>query len=204
MAIDAPGHGRSDYKDTTEVYFHRSAAGYIIGLLEQLHIDSAYVMGMSSGSLITLYLATLKRLLTQKIIIISVGLYFSETSRKFITSLGPLANDQEALLSKSKLHGTRKAALLFNQFWNFRKLYGDPSFTPDVLATIKAKTLIIHGDADPIASVSNAWEMYHHISKANLWIVPNGGYVPIDNPTDKNDFLTRALDFLSEDWNNNK
>ena len=49
IAIDAPGHGRSDVMDTSEVYLNKSAAGYILELLEQLHIDSAYLMGCSAG-----------------------------------------------------------------------------------------------------------------------------------------------------------
>ena len=149
-------------------------------------------------------MATLKPLLAKKIIIIGGLLYLSETTRKFITSLGPLAEDREELESKSKLHGKQKATLLLNQFWNFRKLYGDPSFTPDVLATIKAKALIIHGDNDPIAPVSNAWDMYRHIPKASLWIIPNGGHIPMEIPANQKDFLRRILEFLREDWVNNK
>jgi pimeloyl-ACP methyl ester carboxylesterase len=97
-------------------------------------------------------------------------------------------------------HGKEKAILLLRQFWNFRKLYGDPSFTPDVLSTIKARSLIIHGDNDPIAPVANAWEMYQNIPKANLWIVPNGGHVPYAIPGNQDDFVRRVLEFLRGDW----
>lgn len=204
IAIDAPGHGRSDYMDTTNVYLHKKAAEYIIGLLEQLRIDSAYIMGLSSGAFITLYMATMKPLLAKKIIVISGQVYYSETTRKFITSMAPLLKDPEDLKFKSKMHGKQKGTLISNQIWNFRKLYGDPSFTPDLLATVKARTLIIHSDDDPIAPVSNAWEMYQHIPKASLWIIPNGGHVPIEIPANKNDFLRRILEFLREDWVNYK
>lgn len=199
IAIDLPGHGRSDYMDTTDVYLHKKAAGYIIGLLEQLRIDSANIMGLSSGGLITLYISTMKPSLAKKIIIIGGQVYYSKTTRDFITALGRMANDPEELQVKSKLHGKRKATLLLNQFWNFRKLYGDPSFTPDILSTITAKTLIIHGDDDPIAPVSNAWEMYQNIPKANLWIVPNGGHVPIEIPGNQEDFVRQVLEFLRRD-----
>src|ERR1051326_6069297 len=30
IAIDLPGHGRSDYMDTTDIYLHKRAAEYII------------------------------------------------------------------------------------------------------------------------------------------------------------------------------
>jgi len=67
-----------------------------------------------------------------------------------------------------KTHGQEKGTILRMQFWNFRKLYGDPSFTPDILSTIAARTLIIHGDNDEAAPVSNAWEMYKNISNRYL------------------------------------
>ena len=54
IIVDLPGHGRSDWMDTTDVYLHKKAAEYIIGLLDALHIDSVNIMGISSGGFITL------------------------------------------------------------------------------------------------------------------------------------------------------
>ncbi len=99
-----------------------------------------------------------------------------------------------------KTHGQEKGTILRMQFWNFRKLYGDPSFTPDILSTIAARTLIIHGDNDEAAPVSNAWEMYKNISNRYLWIVPNGGHMPHLYPENRNDFLRRTIEFLKRDW----
>jgi pimeloyl-ACP methyl ester carboxylesterase len=98
------------------------------------------------------------------------------------------------------MHGKEKGPLLLRQMYNFRKQYGDPSFTPDLLASIKARTLIIHGDNDPIAPVTNAWEMYRNIPKASLWIVPNGGHVPSAIAANRDDFIRRVLEFLHGDW----
>ena len=199
IIVDLPGHGRSDWMDTTDVYLHKRAAEYILGLLDALHIDSVNIMGISSGGFITLYISTLRPQLARKIVIIGGQTYYSTTTRNFITAVAdPDKNGPNE--SRIKAHGKQKATLLARQFWNFRKLYGDPLFTPDLLATIKAKTLIIHGDNDPIAPVSNAWEMYQHIPQARLWIVPNGGHVPSAVPDNKNDFTRRALEFLQGKW----
>jgi pimeloyl-ACP methyl ester carboxylesterase len=199
ITIDLPGHGRSDWMDTTEVYLHKKAAEYIIGLLDALHIDSVNVMGISSGGFITLYIATLRPQLAKKIVIIGGQVYYSTTTRNVITSF---ANPDNNPVNENqiKTHGKQKASLLTRQFWNFRKLYGDPSFTPDVMATVKARTLIIHGDDDEIAPVSNAWEMFRNIPKARLWIVPHGGHVPPVIPGNENDFTRRTLEFLQGKW----
>ena len=60
IAVDLPGHGRSDYMDTTKVFLHKKATEYIIGLIDFLKLDSIYLIGASGGGSITLYLATLR------------------------------------------------------------------------------------------------------------------------------------------------
>ncbi|MBA3283569.1 MAG: alpha/beta hydrolase [Nitrosopumilus sp.] len=196
IAVDMPGHGRSDYMDTTNVYLHKKAAEYIIGLLDQLSIDSTHIMGTSSGGFISLYITTMRPQLAKKIVVIGGQVYYSATTRNVITSKG----GPDTSSYRIKTHGKEKAHLLARQFWNFRKLYGDPSFTPDVLTTIKAVTLIVHGDNDPIAPVSNALEMYKYIPKAYLWVVPNGGHVPTSIKKNEGDFIRRSLEFLRDEW----
>ena len=199
IILDLPGHGRSDWMDTTDVYLHKRAAEYILGLLDTLHIDSINIMGISSGGFITLYIATLRPQLAKKIVIIGGQTYYSATTRNLITAVAD-PNKNGLRDGDIKSHGRQKASLLARQFYNFRKLYGDPLFTPDLLATVEAKALIIHGDTDPIAPVSNAWEMYQNIPKARLWIVPNGGHVPPIVPGNENDFIRRTLEFFQGKW----
>jgi pimeloyl-ACP methyl ester carboxylesterase len=201
--IDLPGHGRSDYMDTSDVYSHKKAAEYILALLHELKVDSAYVIGGSSGAIISLYMATIEPDLTKKIIVMAGQTYFSVQTRKIITSLGPGTQNPNMLASAIKTHGPIKAPILLRQFWNFRKLYEDPGFTPDVLSTIKAGALIIHGDNDPIAPVANALEMHQHIPNAYLWVVPNGRHEFIFDPANHADLQRRVLEFLRGDWDKN-
>jgi pimeloyl-ACP methyl ester carboxylesterase len=49
IAVDRPGHGRSDYMDTTKVYLHKKASEYIFGLIDFLKLDAVYLMGSSGG-----------------------------------------------------------------------------------------------------------------------------------------------------------
>lgn len=197
--IDLPGHGRSDYMDTTKVYLHERAAEYIIGLIDQLKLDSVYFMGASSGSFIGNYIATMRPNLVKRLILIGTQIYYSKQMRETIIDWWKSGR----LIAKDvdfEKHGKVKAHLLSKQFYNFRQLYGDPSFTPDVLQAIKAKTLIIHGDND-FAPVSNAWELHQNIPNSHLWIVPQGGHVPlIDNIKYKNEYTSRILEFLNGDW----
>ncbi|HVU56437.1 MAG TPA: alpha/beta hydrolase [Puia sp.] len=200
IAIDLPGHGRSDPMDTTLVYLHKRAAEYILGLLDELKIDSAYIMGASSGGFITMYMATMRPALAKKIIVIGGQVYYSAQTRRIISRQNPDDPKADRMPGPDPvlMHGKEKAILLARQFYNFRQLYGDPSFTPDVLATITAKTLIIHGDNDPIAPVQNAWDMFNNIRGAHLWVVPGGGHLPFLDPANKADFTRRVEDFLTK------
>ena len=198
IAVDLPGHAHSDYMDTANNYLHKKASEYIIGLIEFLKLDSIYLMGASSGGIITLYLATLRPDLVKKAIIIGGHLYYFTHQREMYSkwSKDPDIN----LISR---HGKEKAILLRKQFIYGSQLYGDPSFTPDVLSTIRAKTLIIHGDHDDLAPIANALVMYENIPNSYLWIVPNMGHFPLPPYLDaknQSDFVKRTMEFLHGDW----
>lgn len=56
--------------------------------LDALHIHSLNVLGHSSGGFISLYMATIRPQMTKKIFVVSGQLYYSNTTRSVITSLG--------------------------------------------------------------------------------------------------------------------
>jgi pimeloyl-ACP methyl ester carboxylesterase len=92
---------------------------------------------------------------------------------------------------------------LARAFWQNLKLYGDPSFTPDILSTIKANWLVIQGDNDEAVPLQNAVDMYQYIPNSRLWIIPNGKHLPhINGDADtQSDFLRISLEFLNGKWN---
>jgi pimeloyl-ACP methyl ester carboxylesterase len=53
------------------------------------------------------------------------------------------------------------------------------NFTPPLLNTITASTLIVYGDRDFLYPIEMAVEMYRAIPRAALWVVPNGGHGPV-------------------------
>ena len=65
-----------------------------------------------------------------------------------------------------------------------------------VPCSLKARTLIVHGDRDEFFPVNIPVEMYRSIPRSFLWIIPNGGHVPITGPS-KDLFAATAIDFFS-------
>ena len=80
----------------------------------------------------------------------------------------------------------------------FATSYDDMAFTPPLLATIRARTLVVHGDRDPLYPVELGVELYRNIPNAALWIVPNGGHGPIFGASAPR-FAEAALAFLKPD-----
>ena len=197
ISIDLPGHGRSDLMDSTNVYSHKQAANQIITFINQLKLDTVNIIGFSSGAMIGLHIITLKPRLVNKIILVSGQVSFSDSTRKFISALGGPNNFIMDADELAGIHGKSKGEIIAKQFWHFRKVYGDPFFTPEALKKIKTQTLVIHGDSDPIAPVENALSMYKYIPNAHLWIIPYGEHITIFLPGNQNEFLQKTTSFLN-------
>ena len=90
--------------------------------------------------------------------------------------------------------GDEQIRELAQQFYDFRDNYDDMNFTQPYLSTVSARTLIVHGDRDPFFPVEIPLEMYRGIPNASLWIIPQGGHVPIFDPLVP--FVQTALKFL--------
>lgn len=71
------------------------------------------------------------------------------------------------------------------------------NFTPPLLSTIQARTLIVQGDRDPLYPVEISVEMAKAIPNASLWIVPNSGHGPVIGER-WSEFLKEAASFLRQ------
>lgn len=63
------------------------------------------------------------------------------------------------------------------------------------LATIRARTLLVSGDRDPLYPLELAVELYQGILGAALCVVPEGGHLPIFGG-EREAFERRALGWL--------
>jgi pimeloyl-ACP methyl ester carboxylesterase len=68
-----------------------------------------------------------------------------------------------------------------------------------ILATITVPTLIVHGDRDPLYPSTIVLELSSSVRRSYLWIVPNGGHIPIYGET-TGQFIATALPFLNGAW----
>jgi pimeloyl-ACP methyl ester carboxylesterase len=177
---DARGHGRTTNSQKTIT--HRQCALDTLALLDHLGIGRCRAIGLSMGGNILLHMATLEPERIGAMVAVSATMYFPEQARAIMRQI-PAAGEQtpEAweMMRKSHKLGDEQITALWDWTREMKDSYDDMNFTPPSLSRIKASTLIVYGDRDPLYPVEMAVEMYRAIPRSALWVVPNGGHGPV-------------------------
>jgi len=194
IVVDLRGHGNST--NPQEKFTHRQAANDVFLLLEKLKIKKFSAMGMSSGGMTLLHMATSQPNRINSMVLISATSHFPEQARIIMgrASFKTMPQEVKEMYKECAKRGDEQIQQLITQFNAFCDDYDDMNFDNKSLSTIKARTLIIHGDRDNFFPIEIAENIYHSIPNSELWIIPNGEHVPI---YDSNvPFTSTALQFL--------
>jgi pimeloyl-ACP methyl ester carboxylesterase len=178
---DMRGHGRSTNPGAFTI---RDAAADILALLDHLGLGRVTAIGMSLGAKTLLHMATQQPDRIEAMVLVSATPYFPAQARAAMAQLSTDAFSEAdwTLQRRRHVHGDDQIRMLFDQLRSLKDHHDDMAFTPPLLATITARTLIVHGDRDPLYPVELALEMYRSIPASALWVVPNGGHGPIFGP----------------------
>lgn len=197
---DLRGHGRST-NPSGEFTFRQSGLD-VLALLDQLGIEKCKAIGLSMGAKTLLHVATQQPERVEAMVLVSATPYFPEKTRAIMdqASRADHTEPEWQQMREWHKHGDEQIRWLWRLPEKFKSSYDDMNFTPPYLATITARTLIVHGDRDFLYPVSLAFEMYESIPQSWLWIVPNGGHGPIFGDRAR-DFVEKALAFLRGGWN---
>ena len=145
-----------------------------------------------------LHMATRQPDRIEAMIVIGVGTYIPTECRQIlaIVTTDGLPEAAWAQLRAKHRHGDDQIRALYAWIASLADSYNDMTFTPALLATITAPTLVVHGDRDYCFPASMAWDIFQAIPDAALWVVPNGGHVPITHGN-VDRFADIALEFLA-------
>lgn len=196
---DLRGHGRT--ANPSPGFTFRQLAQDVFGLLDRLGIERFKAIGLSLGAKTLLHIATQQPGRVEAMVLVSAAPYFPEQARSAMRQL-IAENRSEAEWRQMRewhKHGDEQIRELWRQMNALKDSYDDMNFTPPYLSTITARTLIVHGDRDPLYPVNLAMEMYAAIPRSYLWIVPNGGHGPIFGEM-AGRFVETALAFLRGEW----
>jgi pimeloyl-ACP methyl ester carboxylesterase len=177
---DARGHGRTTNPQKTIT--HRQCALDTLALLDHLGIKKCRAIGLSMGGNTLLHMATLEPDRIEAMVAVSATMYFPDQARAIMREI-PAADLQtpEAWEAMRKSHqlGDEQITALWQWTRDMKDSYDDMNFTPPSLSRIKASTLIVYGDRDPLYPVEVAIAMYRAIPRCALWVLPNGGHGPV-------------------------
>ena len=176
---DLRGHGRST--NPSGEFSVRQCALDVFAMLDRLGIDRFKAIGVSLGAKTLLHLATLQPARVIAMVLVSATPYFPAQARTAMAALTPEArSDAEwAQMRSWHVHGDEQILAIWRSVRALGDSYTDMAFTPPLLSTISARTLVVHGDRDPLYPVRLALEMYEAIPRASLWVVPGGGHGPM-------------------------
>jgi pimeloyl-ACP methyl ester carboxylesterase len=169
IVADLRGHGRSP--DPAPPLTMRACAGDVLALLDCLGVSRCKAIGVSMGGNVLLHVATRAPDRISAMVLVSATPYFPEQARAI------MRQDPRARAT-------------------FAERHDDMAFTPPLLATIAARTLLLQGDRDPLYPVSLSVEMYQAIPRAALCVVPDAGHAPVFSDAAPR-FVETALAFLA-------
>jgi pimeloyl-ACP methyl ester carboxylesterase len=195
---DLRGHGQST--SPAETFTFKACAEDVVALLQHLQISAVKAIGMSLGAKTLLHLASAHPRVVEAMVLVSATPRFPDSLRKAasgftreaLASLSP--SDYERLRARH-VHGDDQLGRLYDMTRSFAASRDDMAFDATRLGAITARTLIVHGDRDPLYPVELAFELFRGIPNSSLWVVPGGGHGPIFGDHAKW-FRSEALAFL--------
>jgi pimeloyl-ACP methyl ester carboxylesterase len=194
IVVDLRGHGYSTNPENR--FTHREAACDVFLLLDSLGVEHCSAMGMSSGGMTLLHMATSQPERIASMVLISATSYFPDRARAIMrrVSYDTMPQEVREMYSACATRGDAQIRQLTAQFNALAEDYGDMNFDAAALSTITARTLVVHGDRDDFFPVDIPVSIYAAIPDAALWIIPGDDHVPIFDANVP--FTSTALRFL--------
>jgi pimeloyl-ACP methyl ester carboxylesterase len=179
LTPDLPGHGRA--LNPRPTFKFADVARDMFTYLDDLGIDRVHAIGMSAGANTLLHMATQQPQRIAAMIHVSGTPRFPDQARLIMRSFTEESRTPADWAEMRSRHhrGDDQIRALWRHAREFADDREDMNFTAASLARITARTLIVHGDRDPLYPVEMAVELLRSIPNSALWVVPNGGHGPI-------------------------
>lgn len=191
---DLRGHGHST--NPSGAFTHRQSAADVLALLDTLGIGRVRAIGVSTGGMTLLHAATRAPERFERLVVVGVGTALADETRGWLraTTLATMPPEVAAGFRACAARGEPQAVALAAQFAALADAAGPDPFAPLDVSRVAVPTLLVQGDRDVFFSVDEIAGIYRSLPDARLWVVPDGGHVPIYD--DAVPFAAAALRFL--------
>ncbi|MES2850942.1 MAG: alpha/beta hydrolase [Bacteroidota bacterium] len=176
IAVDSRAQGKTN--DNKDSLSFEMMADDFAALLDELKIDSAYVLGWSDGAINAIEMAM--RHPGKVIKFAATGANITPDSSAFLPSVWNEGNhyyneNKDNILTTAKEKNDWKLFMLDHL---------QPNISLPSLQKIKARALIIAGDRDLIAP-EHTITIFQNIPNAQLWIIPNSSHSTVQEHADE-------------------
>ena len=193
IAVDSPGHGRSEQADTMSFQL---ISDYISEMIDIMDLDSIYVLGCSDGSIVSLLLALdrpekVKRIISDGANIDAEGLQPGAVD--WMESISPETIGEDWIEWYKSVNPQKDNWEKF--VWDVRRMWLDFPYIPDSkIKKIESRALIVHGDRDMI-TIEHGLKLHRAIEGSDFAIIPGAGHCVCDK---KPDLMNKiVIDFLT-------
>jgi pimeloyl-ACP methyl ester carboxylesterase len=179
IAPDLRGHGRST--NPSGQFLFADVARDLFALMDKLGIFRARAIGMSAGANALLHMATQQTARISAMILVSGTPHYPDDARRIMRTMTEETRSRaewEEMRARHPL-GDDQIRAMWRHVREFADDLDDMNFTAEKLSRITARTMIVHGDSDPLYPVEQAVQLFRGITGAALWVVPEGGHGPI-------------------------
>ena len=177
---DLPGHGRST--GFPGAFSYRKTAGIMFALLDALGVDCVQGIGHSAGGNTLIHMAAQRAERVEAMVLVDGAHRLTVAARDGIRERFFWENQPEDSREwYRQVHpgGEPQIRSILAQLRGLADNYDDFDFSPEHLATIPTRTLLVWGDRDWCYPIEIAVELYQALPNAALWVVPNHGHTPI-------------------------
>ena len=192
-------------------YTTRDMAADVAEAMEALHLDTAYVMGISQGGMIAQWLAVDFPKKVERLILTVTTAKLNSFGRERIThwlELNQTDSYKELMLDIASHSYTTKSFRKIKYLYRIMGIFGRikdkqridiqsvsclKHDSLDFLEKINCPTLIIGAEKDDVLGVDGSLGLHQHIKDSQLTILPECGHALYEQ---NNDFQKRVLVFL--------
>ena len=174
IAVDSPGHGRSELSDSLSFDL---MADYYSKMIDQMKLDSVYVIGYSDGGITGLLLAEKRPDKVKKVMVSGANSRMNAINPEILGYLKLINPSFIETYQKEWLDDYKSKSPDKDKWEKFimdiSKMYSNETLITDsILSNIKVKVILVLGDRD-VVKLEHGIEMYQKIPGSQLCVLPN-------------------------------
>ncbi len=174
---DLPGHGQST--SSPGAWSYKQVARDMFKVLDHLGFEKASGIGYSAGGNTLIHMATQQpqRLLSMVLVAGAHRLTVEARDLARTIHFETMPPEQQQEIRASHSRGDQQIQWIYAQLRGLADNYEDFDFSPEHLASIPVRTLLIWGDRDEFYPLEVALELYEALPNASFWVLPEESHL---------------------------